>query len=86
MAYRRRRVRQKFIALQCAVGLAGCKSEAEERPKRSKQLDLLAEHIAKADDAQRKSNGLQIGTAPYADCRLRLKSLHLEAALSGRTL
>jgi hypothetical protein len=55
-------------------------------PKRSKRIGQLAEQIAKADNAQCKSNGLQIGTAAYADCRLRLKSLHPQATSSNRNL
>jgi hypothetical protein len=74
------------FALTCALGLAGCKSEAEETAGRRKPADDPAEKIAQADDAECKSTGLQIGTAAYADCRLRLKSLHLQAASPGRRL
>jgi uncharacterized protein YceK len=68
------------LVLVCVLGLAGCKSVAEETAKRNKPMQELAgqaEQVAKADDAQCKSHGLQIGTAAYADCRLKLKSLRL---------
>jgi len=74
------------LALVCTLGLAGCKSEAEETAGRRRPSDDLAEKIAKADDAQCKSTGLQIGTAAYADCRLRLKSLHVQAGSPNQHL
>jgi hypothetical protein len=74
------------LALVCALGLAGCRNEAGETAGRRKPADDLDEKIATGDDAQCKSFGLQIGTAAYADCRLRLKSLHPQAASSSRRL
>jgi putative hemolysin len=74
------------LALACALGLAGCQSEAGDTAGRRKPADNLTEKIANADDTQCKSTGLQIGTAAYADCRLRLKSLHVQAASSSQHL
>jgi hypothetical protein len=73
------------ITFACVLGLAGCKSEDEEIAGRNKRLaenGQTAERIAQADDMQCRSFGLEIGTAAYADCRLRLKGLHLQAAAS----
>jgi hypothetical protein len=77
-------VKAVAISFACILGLAGCKSEAGETAGQNKRLAenrLTAERIAQADDMQCRSFGL-IGTAAYADCRLRLKSFHLEAAAS----
>ena len=68
------------ISLSCLLGLAGCKSEAEEATGQNQRVEenkQAAEQIARADDMQCRSFGLQIGTAAYADCRLKLRSPHL---------
>jgi hypothetical protein len=73
------------ITFACVLGLAGCNSEAEETAGQNQRLaenGQTAERIAQADDMQCRSSGLEIGTAAYADCRLRLKSLHLQAVAS----
>jgi len=75
-----------IIVFFCALALAGCKTEAERAAEENKRLQEQAEQnkraneqIAAADDAQCKNYGLQIGTPAYADCRLKLQSLHLQA-------
>jgi hypothetical protein len=68
------------IMFACIFGLAGCKSEAEEVAEQNRVEEnwQATEQIARADDMQCRSFGLQIGTAAYADCRLKLRSLHLQ--------
>ena len=73
------------ITFACVLGLAGCKSQDEEKAGQNKRLaenGLAVERIALADDVECRNFGLEIGTAAYADCRLRLKSLHLQVAAS----
>ena len=61
------------LALVCALGLTGCISQPEEPAKQNKRIEEQAEQIAKADDVRCKGYGLKLGTAAYADCRLKLK-------------
>jgi hypothetical protein len=71
------------LVLVLALGLAGCKSEAElaaEVNKRIQEQAVAAAETAKRDDETCRSYGLQVGTAAYGDCRLKLVSLRLQAA------
>jgi hypothetical protein len=73
------------ITFACVLGFAGCKSQDGTIAGQNKRLTengQAVERIALADNMQCRSFGLEIGTAAYANCLLRLKRLHPQRAAS----
>jgi hypothetical protein len=80
-------VNRKALVLLLGLALGGCSDDVTDCSVGFTHPDCLPgtpgykdpDKFAAADDRQCRSYGLQPGTTPYADCRIKLSALHKPA-------